>query len=246
MSLLTFSVAWLLILYYPIRIASSVITEGQQSAEAFRIFEFFGFDALLAWAIPEFGIVWHVALLIFPSLSLFVGADQTCSDREHGTLRIITLRSTRNRVFFGRFAGTMLVQALLILVALCSTLVLVIARDPALLSTGLNNMLALFVNLFITVLPFTAMMATLSTSLKTSRQVTVWAILILSVVSWSINLFAQQQPLLSYLKMLIPGYQLAEMQQLAQWDALQIAYIPLTQTILLLIIGRWIHSRQAI
>lgn len=244
--LLTFAVVWFLILYYPIRFASNVVTQGQHSVDVFRIFEFLGFDSLLIWQIPEFGVFWHFGLLIFPTLSIFIAADQTCSDRERGTLRILTMRTSRDRLFFGRFAGIMLIQATLMLAALLSTLILVIYRDPALVSAGLNSIMSITVNLLITVLPFTAMMAALSVALKSSRQATVWAILILSFLSGIISILSHQLPMLNYLKILIPGYQLAELGRLTQWESLQIAYIPLIQTFVLLAIGRWILSRQAL
>jgi len=244
--LLTFALVWLLILYYPIRFASKFLTEGQRSFDVFKIFEFFGFDSLLLWQIPEFGVFWYFALLIFPTLSLVIAADQTCSDRERGTLRILTLRTTRDRLLFGRFSGIMLIQGILILVTLLSTLVMVVYRDPTLVSSALNSSLAIIVNLLIAVLPFTAMMTALSAALKSSRQATVWAILILSVLSGVIGLLSHQLPFLNYLKLLIPGYQLPALGHLAQWDSLQIAYIPILQTIVLLAVGRWIMSRQAL
>ncbi|HFD12552.1 MAG TPA: hypothetical protein ENJ32_08810 [Crenotrichaceae bacterium] len=244
--LLTFAVVWLLILYYPIRFASRMIVEGQRSVGVFRIFEFFGFDSLLFWQIPEFGVFWYFALLIFPSLSIFIAADQTCLDRERGTLRVLGLRTTRDRLFFGRFAGVMLIQTILMLVTLLSTLVLVVFRESALVSPGLNSILAILVNLSIVVMPFTALMAVLSAALKSSRQATIWGILILSFLSGIIGILSNQLPLLAYLKVLIPGYQLTELGRLAQWESLQLAYIPVLQTIVLLAIGRWIMGRQSL
>lgn len=246
MTLLTFAVVWLLILYYPIRFASSMVRQGQQSVNIFRIFEFFKFDFLMVWQIPEFGVFWAFALLIFPTMSLFLAADQTCSDREQGTLRILALRTTRERLFFGRFSGAMLVQTLLIVVALVCTLLLVMMRDPGLFAEGLNSMLAIIVNLVITILPFTAMMALLSSLLKSARQATLWAVLILMFMSGVISIFSQYLPALDVLKHLIPGYQFKELGRLAQWDTLQIAHVPLLQTLVLLGIGYWLMRRQAL
>ena len=90
------------------------------------------------------------------------------------------------------------------------------------------------------------MMAALSATLKSSRQTTVWAILILSFLSGIIGLLSFQLPALEYLKVLIPGFQMPELSNLAQWEALQLAYIPLLQSIVLLAAGRWIMSRQAL
>ena len=53
-------------------------------------------------------------------------------------------------------------------------------------------------------------------------------------------------PGLDFLKLLIPGYQLSEVAQLSGWQALQLAYIPLIQSLVLLAWGRWIMVRQAL
>jgi hypothetical protein len=244
--LLTFAVVWFLILYYPIRLSANVLVQSQRSIDVSRFFEFFGFDSLLSWGIAEFGVYWHFALVIFPTLTIIIAADQTCSDRQRGTLRFLALRTTRNRLFFGRLSGMLLIQTLLMLATLLSTLALVVYRDINLLSSGFNSVLAIMTNLFVVILPFTAMMAALSAALKSSRQTTVWAVLILSFMSGVISIFSRHLSFLGYLKLLIPGYQLTQLGQLAKWDALQLAYIPILQTIVLLAIGRWILSRQAL
>ncbi len=244
--LLTFAVVWYLILYYPIRLASNILSQTQGSVQLSRLFDFISFGSILNWQIPEFAVFWHFALIIFPTLTILIAADQICSDRERGTLRIITMRTSRNSLFFGRFVGIMLIQAVLILATLLSTLTLVVYRDATLLSAGINDVLAISVNLILVVLPFTAMMAALSAALKSSRQTTVWAVLILSFLSGIIGLLSFQLPVLEYLKVLIPGFQMPELSNLAQWEALQLAYIPLLQSIVLLAAGRWIMSRQAL
>jgi len=88
------------------------------------------------------------------------------------------MRSSRDRVFFGRFTGVMIIQTLLIGAAAFSTLALVLNRDTSLFSSALPDLFALIVNLVLIVLPFTAMMAALSAQVKSARQATLWAILI--------------------------------------------------------------------
>jgi ABC-type Na+ efflux pump permease subunit len=119
-------------------------------------FDFIGLGSLQQWTIPEFGVFWHFALLIFPMLSITLAADQTCSDRERGTLRFLVGRSSRDSVFFGRFAGVMAIQALLVSATALSTLALVLYRDAALFSSALPDLLVVTVNLILAVLPFTA------------------------------------------------------------------------------------------
>ncbi|MDD1629178.1 MAG: hypothetical protein LUQ48_02010 [Methylococcaceae bacterium] len=67
-----------------------------------------GFGLTQQWSIPEFGVFWHFALIIFPMLSITLADDQICSDRERGTSRFIVLL----RVATVRFAGVMVIQAL--------------------------------------------------------------------------------------------------------------------------------------
>jgi hypothetical protein len=244
--LTTFAVVWYFILMYPIRLAADVVGQVQYTTQDAHFFEFLGFGSLLKWQIPEFGVFWRFALVMFPSLCVIVTADQTCSDRERGTLRFLALRTSRESLFFGRFAGVMVTQGVLILATLLTTLTLVIYRDSNLLPIAFNSALAIAVNLMLVLLPFTAMMAALSATVKSTRQATVWAILIWSFLSGIINSLSYSLPELDFLKILIPGYQMAELAQLTEWNTLQLAYIPMLQTGVLLALGNWIMLRQAL
>jgi hypothetical protein len=244
--LVTFAVVWYFILIYPIRLAADVLGQGQYTAQGASFFEYIGFGSLLNWQIPEFGVFWRFALVMFPLLCVIIAADQTCSDRERGTLRFLALRTSRESIFFGRFAGVVVIQAVLILATLFTTLLLVIYRDANLLSTAFNSALAIAVNLILVLLPFTAMMAALSAMVKSARQATVWAILIWSFLSGIISGLSYYLPGLDILKMMIPGYQMAEQAQLSEWETMRLAYIPLLQTVVLLATGRWIMSRQTL
>jgi len=246
LSLVTFTVIWYFILLYPLRFAAELLVQENGLKQNFSFFDFIGFSSIQHWSIPEFGVFWHFALMIFPMLSITLAADQTCSDRERGTLRFIVVRSSRDWIFFGRFAGVMLIQALLIVATTFSTLALVLTRDATLVASALPDLLALIVNLILIVLPFTAMMAALSAQVKSARQATLWAILIWTFMAGMINGLAYYLPALDFLKFLIPGYQLSGLAQLSGWRTLQLAYIPLLQSLILLALGRWIMTRQAL
>ncbi|HEY8036151.1 MAG TPA: ABC transporter permease subunit, partial [Methylobacter sp.] len=180
LSLVTFAVIWYFILLYPLRFAAGLVVQENRLNQHFSFFDFIGFGSIQHWSIPEFDVFWQLALIIFPMLSITFAADQTCSDRERGTLRFLVLRSSRDRIFFGRFTGVMLIQALLICATAFSALALalVLNRDATLFSSALPDLFALIVNLILIVLPFTAMMAALSAQVKSARQATLWAILI--------------------------------------------------------------------
>lgn len=246
LSLLTFAVVWCFILIYPLRFMADLLVQESGLRQGYSFFDFIGFGALQRWPIPEFGVYWQFALIIFPILSITLAADQSCSDRERGTLRFIVLRSSRDRLFFGRFAGVMVIQALWIGVTALSTLALALYRDATLFVAALPGLLVLVSNLILVVMPFTAMMAALSALLKSARQATVWAILIWSFLAGIISSLAHFLPALAFLKCLIPGYQLSELARLTEWQALQLAYIPFLQSLVLLALGRWIMVRQAL
>jgi ABC-2 family transporter protein len=246
LSLLTFAVVWYVILRYPLRFAADMLIKGQGFIEGSSFFDFIGLSSLHHWAIPEFAVYWHFALFIFPMLSINLAADQSCSDRERGTLRFIALRSSRDSIFFGRFLGVMLIQMLLISMTALATLALVVYRDATLFSAALANLLAIVVNIALAILPFTAMMAVLSAKVKSVRQATLWAILIWTFLAAIISGLAHYLPVLDFFKCLIPGYQIADLTKLSEWKTLQLAYIPILQTLVLLGLGRWLMVRQTL
>lgn len=246
LSLLTFAVVWYFILLYPLRFTVDLLLQEKGLGHHLSIFEFIGFGSLQEWAIPEFGVFWQFALLIFPMLSITLAADQTSSDRERGTLRFLILRSSRDSLFFGRFVGVMAIQLLLISATAASTLLLVLIRDAMLFFTALQDLVVIIVNLTLSVLPFTAMMAALSAKVKSARQATLWAILVWTFMAGIISSFAYYLPALDVFKLLIPGHQLSGLAQLSEWRTLQLAYIPLAQTFVLLALGRWIMAKQAL
>ena len=90
------------------------------------------------------------------------------------------------------------------------------------------------------------MMAVLSAKVKSARQATLWAILIWMFLAGIISSLAYYLPALVFLKCLIPGYQLSDMAQLSGWQTLSLAYIPLLQSLILLIFGHWIMARQTL
>ena len=243
--LITFSVIWYFILFQLIVTAAEMLHQ-QSTEQNVAAFGMFGFGSLVLWEVPEFAVYWRVSLFLFPILCIFLSADQTATDRERGTLRFLSLRCTRDGIFFGRFFGFMLIQCALIAATLISTILVVLWRDTSLLGASINSAFAIGLNLVFTLLPFTAMMSLLSATVRSPRQATVWAILILSLVGALLKGLENTVPDLAFLKYLLPGIQLDQMAQLAQWQMLPLAYIPLLQTLLLLIIGRSVMTWRAL
>ena len=246
LSLLAFFTVWSFILLYPIRLAAELLSQEEQGINSSAFLDFLGFSSLLHWQTAELALYWHVALFIFPLLSITLAADQTCSDRARGTLRFLSLRCSRDSLFFGRFASMMLLQCLLVFMSLLGAVVLALFREIDLFTAALNNSAAIMLNMSLVLLPFTALMAALSALLSSARLATIWAILIWSFLASILHQLAEQFSILEHLKILIPGYQLAALTQLSAWQTLQLAYIPVLQSILLLALGRWLMQRSRV
>ncbi len=242
--LTTFVLVWYFILFYPIRFSSELLGQEKNVVPGGSLLDFIGYGSLLKWQVPELGVYWQFSLILFPLLMVMSSADQTCSDRERGTLRFLSLRVSRDSLFFGRFAGVMLIHTLLITLSLLSTIFFALYRDANLFAVVFDEAAAIMLNLIMVLLPFGALMAALSATVKSARQATVWAVLIWSFMAGLVSLLASYLPILEVLKMLIPGYQVAALSQLAAWQALQLAYIPLLQAIVLLGVGSWIMRRR--
>lgn len=245
-SLLAFAMVWGFILMYPLSFTANLLESEKHFSHGFSVFDLIGFGGLQHWSIAEIDVLWQFNLVLFPSMSIMLAADQTCSDRMRGTLRFILQHASRDSVFFGRFLGVMLIQAGFILLAALSTFGIILARDLGLWSQALPELGLVFINVLFVILPFSALMATLSVWVKSARQATVWAVLIWMFMSGVVNGLAHYLPMLDALKLLIPGYQLTQLAQLAKLPTLQLAYIPLLQTMVLLNLGRWLFMRQAV
>ncbi len=243
--LITFAVVWFLILLYPIRFAADYFSQSNP-AHGNLFFEYIGLGSLMNWRVAEFGVYWRLALFLFPMLSIIIAADQTSSDRDRGTLRFLTLRTSRDSLFFGRFTACMYIQVLMVTITLVSTLFLALYRDNSIFLIACNNAIAISVNLAIILLPFTALMSALSATFNSARQSTLWAILILVFLAGIINLLSSYLPALNILKIFVPGYYSDELAQLSEWEPIQLAYISLFQTVVFLAIGRWIMLRQSL
>lgn len=197
------------------------------------------------WSTTVFSTYFHIGLYLFPLLSIFIAANQTGSDRERGTLRFLVLRCSRDVIFFGRFLAQVVIHYILLSLTLFTTLAVGIYRDGFALD-ALTNALLMGLNLALVLLPFIAMMALLSATVKSPRQATVFAALIWSLASGIIAGMAHYFPILSPLKMLVPGMQFSVLMDLQGVAMFSLAYIPLLQTAVLLLAGRFAMQRETL
>ena len=244
-ALAAFALVWLVILRYPIGQAVGIISSPDFEQIARDISGSIGLNKLLDWPEAEFAMYWLIALYSFPVFSLFICSDQTVGDRERGTLRFLSLRSTRFEILFGRFLGQLAVLTCLVGITLIATLAVLGFREPSLLAGGLGRAVSIFLILIVTFTPFVALMSLINTFASSSRLSIVLAILYFTAGGIIVGLLEWQIPALSVLDYLFPGVQIELLagQNLPLLSALA---IPLVQTAVLLVVAQRVFARSSL
>jgi len=245
-ALAAFSTIWYLLLRYPIYQASVQLQEPEIQQMLSSMLGMVGMYNLMNWSLPELSVYWALTVLLMPLAVLFSAADQTCSDRSRGTLRFLTLRSSRDSIFFGRFIGQMLVQALLLGLSLLATLALAVWRIGELPIAAVNAALVIWLNLLIVLMPFTALMALCSALVKSSRLAISLAIVSMGGVAGLLGYLVWHFPDLRSVLGYLPGAQLPMLLGAQGWDTLKHSGLPLLQTLVLLTAGRFVMQEKAI
>lgn len=246
-ALIAFSLVWLLLLLYPIRSASSFLLNPDFRQLIAGVFGEESISQLFQWQVAEMAILWISALYIFPLFSIFVSADQFASDRQRGTFRFLTLRTGRDSLFLGRYIGHMLIQSLLLLFTILATVILAMSRDATLLLPALTSGVIVFINMFIILAPFTALMAILSLYANSARQATIYAILLWAVSAIVLAIINNYIPSLAgLLHWTMPGAQLSLMINTQGMGSFVYAPIPVIQTLVLLLLGRTYMKRSSL
>jgi hypothetical protein len=238
-----FVVIWFFILRFPMLKAAVKLQEPETLLMLTQLFGMAGMQQVLTWPLPEYVVYWLLSLILFPLMVLFCAADQTSSDSSRGTLRFIALRASRSAIFFGRFLGQVAAQVLLISSSLIATLGMGWWRQGHLSLAILEATLIIAINLLVVLLPFIALMAVASALAKSARLavslVIVGAGLLLGLIQWA----GHYLPVLLQVQDFLPGAQLTELLATAGWGTLQLAWLPLLQTVLLLAAG-WAVMRS--
>ncbi|MBQ4858628.1 ABC transporter permease subunit [Pseudoalteromonas sp. MMG007] len=244
-ALAAFALVWLIILRYPIGQAVSIISAPDFEQLARDISGSIGLSKLLDWPESEFAMYWLIALYSFPLFAIFICSDQTVGDRERGTLRFLSLRSTRFEILFGRFLGQLAVLACLVGITLIATLAVLGFREPSLLAGGFFRALSIFLTLVVTLSPFVALMSLINTIARSSRLAIVLAILYFAGGGIVVGILAWQIPALNALDYLFPGVnsELLAGQNLPIMTALG---VPLLQSVALIAIGHRIFTRSSL
>jgi len=246
LTLFTFAIVWYFMLTGPVMTAAEFIQQNASGSMPSMLLNSVGLGQLLAWPIAEFSAYWQLSLYLFPIFSVLFSADQTASDRDRGSLRFLTMRCSRDSIFLGRFVGQMIIQTILVILTLITTFIVSIYSNPAALISSLQCLLLISANLFFVLLPFTAMMALLSAAVRSPRQAMILAVLLWTLVSATLTSISQHWPMFEFLTYLIPGVHLDDLTELQPSETLSLAYIPVLQTLALLIIGRFVMARGAV
>jgi ABC-type transport system involved in multi-copper enzyme maturation permease subunit len=240
-----FALVWLLILRYPIGQAVSIISAPNFEQMARDISGSIGLSKLLDWPEAEFAMYWLIALYSFPLFAIFISSDQTVGDRERGTLRFLSLRSTRFEILFGRFLGQLGVLACLLAITLVATLGVLGYREPSLLMGGLSRAVSIFIIMVVVLSPFVALMSLINTFARSSRLAIVLAILYFAGGGIIVGILAWQVPALNALDYLFPGVnsKLLAGQNLPVLSALG---VPLIQSAVFIAIAHRIFTRSSL
>ena len=245
-AVVAFALVWGMLLYYVIFQASRLLAVqgGGGSSMVGAVLDFLGMDQLTHWRVPELAVYWLLGLMLLPFYSVALSADQTASDRSRGTLRFLSLRSTRAQIFFGRYLGQLLLLLIFVGASLLSTLPVALYRDASAIPDWLSLAPAVLLNLLLVLAPYVALMGLVSALARSARQAMLFAI-ILWVVTWLVvrYLFAYF-PQAGFLDWTMPGSQIPYLLRVVGWDAVQFAWIPLLQTVVLLVVGFLVMQRK--
>lgn len=246
MTLAATAVIWAVLFYYLIAPAAELISSPILLNAGISLFGTDILQHLGNWQTPELTLYWILSLFLLPTFCLFFTANQLCSDLERGTLRFLSLRSSRTAIVLGRFAGQMLVQGSLMMLTLAATLAISAWRLSDLSLAMLNSAAVLWVNLLLVLLPFTALMSVFSALARTTKLAVTLAIVSIGVfygvLGWLIAVF----PGLAFLKAYLLGAQIGQLSSVQGWQTLQFATLPLLQSLVLLTLATLIVNRRAV
>ena len=245
-SLVTFAVIWYFLLRYPVNLAADVVMSADFSDTISTKFGELGLANLLKWQVPEMAVYWVISLYVFPLFSILITADQTCSDRSRGTLRFLSLRTSRDSIFFGRFLGQMLILAILIIATLIGAILLAVWKNSYVFGDALQVSLLIGVNLFIVLLPFTAMMALISATVRSARLSTMLAIISWGLLTGFTAWLAIKYPATQFLQGWLPGGQRIDLVKSNGWETLSYILLPLIQMVFFLLAGRYFMRRSSL
>ena len=131
----------------------------------------------------------------------------------------------------------LITQMWLLLLVIIATLVMVVLRDPALSAVAIETAAMVFVNVALLIAAYTAAMALISVFASSARQATTWAVILWIAIGLLIFWAGRYLPQIEALRWILPGAHIKHLLQQNSWQSLQIAFVPLLQTVGLLTAG---------
>ena len=244
LALLAFALLWAAVLVYAVLPAARLLGGSVGGALNELLLGALAPALLDGWPAPQLAVYWAIALYLLPLFAVPIGADQSASDRERGTLRFQALRASRGSLFLGRFAGQCLIQAGLVLVTLASVLGAVALQTPARLAPALAAAAPTAVALFVTLLPVVALMALCSALARSPRQATLFALILWLAAALALGLARDALGPLPALDRVLPGSESGRMLVASGAEALDHLLAPLLQTLVLLGAGLLAFHRR--
>lgn len=207
-TLAAFSCIWFLIYFYVINSAADFITSASFKNISQQVFGQLNLLNVLEWGVPQLAVYWLVAMYLLPMFALMFACDQTCSDRERGTLRFILLRTTRSELLLGRFLGQVLISFILITLTLSVSLILALVSGQTLTLDQMSIALKVLGQLILITLPFIGSMSLINSFVKTAKMSMVIYTLLYVLGGILINLIGYFAFDVSVLFYLYPGEQI--------------------------------------
>lgn len=240
-----FVLFWLGCLFYFILRGAALLEDEASRPMLQSLLGALGMSSWYDWSSVEVALYSLFVLLILPMLLVFWCADQTASDRQRGSLRFISLRSSRNSIFYGRFLGHCMIALVLLGFTALTFLLGVILADGLSLAV-IGSTLIVLLNGVLAALPIVALMAFLSARANSPRQAILQSFLLYIGLLILFSIITHYLPALELIHYLRPSYYAFEMVKFAEWQSLQLAYVPLLQTALFLGLGQWTINRSAL
>lgn len=233
-----FLLIWALVLLYAIAPAARYISNPDTGG----LIELLIGDRLASiknWRAPEVALYWIISLYVLPFFAVIISADQMASDRARGTLRYLLMRTSRTRLFFGRFIGQALLMLLLVLATFATVLVLIGFYSPDRLSDALQDFPIVVSHVWLVLLPFVAVMALLSVIAHSARQAIVYWVILWIVATLVIGYVQRNYGPFPILDWTLPGSQISSLIKNFADHKLELASIPVIHTFILLLVGWW-------
>jgi Cu-processing system permease protein len=240
LSLLAFALVWGILFAFVIEPAARLLSNQETTGLIGLLLGDQAGRVINNWRTLEVSLYWLVALYTMPFFAILMSADQIASDRSRGTLRYLTLRCSRLTLYFSRFIGQLVIMALLVAVTYVGSIAMSALHDVERAQQMLPDAPAVMINVWLVLMPYVALMSLLSVLARSSRQATVFSV-VLWIGVWLAIRFVQNRfdsaTWLSYADWIMPGAQIRGLLSLSDWETLQLAPIPLAHTVVLLLIG---------